>query len=279
MGEVRRTQLGRMWVIKTLVFGVVLLGLAVWGTLDAFWVYPAQGERHARWAKWQYLQAARDAGRLGSASVTDPSAEMRALSERRAEIERSAADKSSVDNASATMRLRLLDWMSALQIVGKLTPEETTIADARATLDALGTEWSAKPVPRKLAKWDIPVQYVFMVVGFGGGAWIFLKFARVRSKVYTWDAETQTLGLPGGATLTPSDIREFDKRRWHKYLVTIAVKDSHPKLAGAQMTLDLYHHTPLEEWVLQMEKTAFPPADPPSETSQSEPHAEKAGAA
>jgi hypothetical protein len=44
--------------------------------------------------------------------------------------------------------------------------------------------------------------------------------------------------------------------------VVLEVKEGHATLGGKGVKLDLFVHNPLEEWVLAMEKTAFPEAAP-----------------
>ena len=42
-----RTTLTRKWLVKMWIFTLFLLGLGVWGAIDAWVVYPKRGERHA----------------------------------------------------------------------------------------------------------------------------------------------------------------------------------------------------------------------------------------
>ncbi|MGH7132453.1 MAG: hypothetical protein ACREJO_10960, partial [Phycisphaerales bacterium] len=65
--------------------------------------------------------------------------------------------------------------------------------------------------------------------------------------------------FPDGKTIVPADIAEFDKRKWDKFYVTINLK------GGEARKLDLLRYVPLEEWVLAMERTAFPETAPPEE--------------
>ncbi len=93
---------------------------------------------------------------------------------------------------------------------------------------------------------------------WGFALYLIVLWVRVAAKTYTWDAAHQQLGLPGGASLVPTDLADVDKRKWHKFFVTLEINDTHPKLAGQGVTLDLYRYVPLEEWVLEMERTRFP---------------------
>ena len=77
--------------------------------------------------------------------------------------------------------------------------------------------------------------------------------------------------LPGGQKVGPGDIAEFDKRKWDKFLVTLTIKDSHPTLGGQRVVVDLYRHEPVEDWILAMERTAFPEtAGPKGEDGRAE---------
>ncbi len=67
-----------------------------------------------------------------------------------------------------------------------------------------------------------------------------------------------TLGLPGGHSLTPADLTDVDKRKWDKFFVSLVVKPGHATLGGKEVALDLLRYEPLEDWVLEMEKAAFP---------------------
>ena len=65
--------------------------------------------------------------------------------------------------------------------------------------------------------------------------------------------------IRGGEVVTPSDLEDVDKRRWDKFIVFLKIKGTHPTLAGQEVKVDLYHYTPpVEDWVLAMEKSAFP---------------------
>ena len=100
----------------------------------------------------------------------------------------------------------------------------------------------------------MPVQWLFVVVGFGLGG--YLVFLMVKCKAQAsrtkFESETQRLTVPSGASFTPADLEDVDKRLWHKYYVTMQLKD------GSEHKLDLLRYVPLEEWVLGMERTRFP---------------------
>ena len=92
-------------------------------------------------------------------------------------------------------------------------------------------------------------------------------FVRVSAKKYRWSPDTRTLTLPGGKTIAPAQIAEVDKRKWDKFFVTLRLNESSPE--PREVKLDLLRFTPLEAWVLEMEKHApnyVPPAEEPAET-------------
>lgn len=119
-------------------------------------------------------------------------------------------------------------------------------------LDELDKKWAKSNQTQPLAGYDLPVQWLFVVIGFGGGFYLLVLLARAASTKYRWDAAAHRLTLPGGRAIVPADLKDVDKRRWHKYYVTLLLND------GSAQTLDLYRYEPLESWVLEMERVAFP---------------------
>lgn len=244
-----QTKMHRPWLLKMVVFAAVLLGFGVYGYYDATIAYPARGVRHASFCKYQYLDTAFSAKKTESLGIADPSGEYRRL-------QSVTADK--LDNTDKAK----MEWLRSLSMVGRLTPEHTRIADASRDYEELKKEWlsgnKAKAAPKPLAGYDIPVQWVFVVIGFGGGGYLMLLVAMVSRRKYRWDEASKTLTLPGGATLTPADIEDFDKRKWDKFLIFLKIKPGHATLGGQELRLDLLRHFPLEQWVLEMERIAFP---------------------
>lgn len=248
-----RTRVGKAWLRKMAAFLLLLVGFGIWGLIDATSIYPERGIRHASYAKYDYLKLAKDKDKLAFMTpISDPVAELKRLNE-----EKAAGKLDSLEAAKQT-------WLEALSRVGKLTPAETTITDGPKALETLTKEWTTpdgkgpRAQPKPLAAYDLPLQWFFTALGFGGGLWLLVHILNITRKTYRWEAGTQRLTLPSGATLVPSDIEEFDKRKWDKFLIFLKVAPGHPTLAGKELKLDLYHHDPLEEWVLAMEKTRFP---------------------
>jgi hypothetical protein len=256
------TKPNRPWLLKMSAFLIVLIGFGIYGFYDATVAYPNRGIRHASFAQFQYLEEAKkDALSDTKTSVDDPAGE---LSRLKAE----GSDK--LTGAKAARYA----WLSALDVVGRLKPEYTQMPGPGEKLNptdklaALRKEWTgtsgAKNAPKPLSSYDIKVQWLFVIAGLGGGAFLLLHIVRILSRKYRWDPETKQLQLPDGSTLSPSDIAEFDKRKWDKFLIYLHIKPGHPKHGGKELLLDLYQHAPLESWVLEMERIAFPDHEPPT---------------
>jgi hypothetical protein len=259
-GGIQRTRLSPKWLAKTLIFLVVLFGFGCWGLYDATVVYPERGRGYAENAQRLYLRAAKEAGTLAGAGISDPAATYERVSDPATLRANRAleAEPSNPGHARAVTELKLYEWLQGLDRIGRLSPEHTQISDPYKTLDELDAAWSSRSQPKPLATWDLPVQWIFVVVGFGGGLALTVLFVRVRSLSYRWDPAPQRLFLPDGSSLVPADIAEFDKRKWDKFLVFLKIKPGHERHGGRELKLDLYRYVPLEEWILAMERTAFP---------------------
>lgn len=300
------TRLSRNWLIKQGAFLVVLLVFGVWGLADALHFYPRRGLEEASARLREHLQAAAAAGKLTPADlkVEDPRGALAALRPRAEEL-RGASLGSAADRA--TIDARFLDtrreWLESLARAWRLGPEPQTVVwpgqsagelpDAatrsvlfdhvrgvglvvstkgaqpqeippQRLLAELTQVWSARNAPKPLSSYDMFFQWFFVVAGFGGGAWLSVVLLRAASRTYRWNPATQTLTLPGGASFSPADLKEVDKRRWHKFFVTLHFKN------GASHTLDLLRYVPLEDWVLAMERTAFPESAEKAEARSAE---------
>ena len=288
MSEVQTTTLNRSWLLKTGVFMLVLFVFGFWGLADGLWLYPRRGMADASFQYKNFLVAADKAGRLttDTLKVTDPSAALQELQPKEADLRKASAGDTG-DARKAQMDLAKLGWLQSLNRAWRLNTEdkplahlgkpadralfvnlttgegytlpttagpgaEKTVLTPQALLNELGTHWNTTTPVSPLSGYDMLFQWVFVVVGLIGGGWILFTILRAKATRFTWDPARQCLTLPGGKSYVPADLEDIDKRLWHKYYVTLVAKD------GAQNKLDLLRFVPLEEWVLEMERTRFP---------------------
>lgn len=253
------TKPNRPWFLKMVIFLIALVGFGLYGLYDATVSYPARGLRHAQFQLYTFLDAAQTENLPDSqVTVEDPAAELKRLGDKGGERLTGAEGAK-------------FAWLKALSTVGKLKPDMTRIggSDARkALLTKLKAEWTtgsaARNAPKPLASYDIAVQWIFTALGLGGGLALFLHIIRILARKYRWDPEAKQLQLPDGSTLSPSDVEDFDKRKWDKFLIFLKIKPGHTPHGGKELKLDLYQHNPLESWVLEMERIAFPDREPPA---------------
>jgi len=290
MSQLLTSKVSRKWTIRMVVISIVLIAFGLWGLWDAVRVYPARGALAAEWLEFQFLEEfSRSRPPLDTrAGVADPAAEREKLSR----LMQEKGQLPPVDEA-------MVRWLDALRLIGKDDGPRATaiprddfrggdgsaVTDARARLEFLRAKFTTATgervtAPSPLSPWDIPVQWLIMALGVGIGGYVALLIFRVKSRVFRFDPESRTLTLPGGATISPGDIEDLDKRKWHKFYVSMVVKKDHPTLAGQAVELDLLRFEPVEAWVLEMEKAAFPdraaqdagepasPANPPPSDSQ-----------
>jgi len=272
---VTTTMLNRRWVFKMAIFIIALFGLALWGTADAFWIYPKKGAAHEKFMRKEYLERLDEKGLLlREASVNDPAAELQRLVD--------------LENAGETpVEKSRREWLTSLSRIANLeavaaanraeldrrganpgTPavaSSTMFADPRAALDGLRSELANQPQPTGLRAYDIPLQYLFMAIGFGGGLWMLLFLVSQSRKKYRYDHAEKRLTLPDGRSFTPDQIKSVDKRDWHKFFIHFTV-DGFDK----ELKLDLLRFAPLEEWALEMERL-HPNYEPPAEKPPEEP--------
>lgn len=259
-----RTRLARRYLFKTFIFLAVTAALALWFYLDAAVFYPRRGERDAEWARWQYLQACRGSSSTPNLplsswdepdpTVADPAAALQALEARAARAE-----------SLRDIELTRARWLSSLRSIGRLKATETAIPNPNGDLATLTTQWQGSNAPKPLSPWDIPVQWMLAGVCGAVALVVLAMFLRAARLTYRWDAVAHRLTLPDGSSLVPADVAEFDKRKWDKFLVSIKVKPGHERHGDKSLRLDLYRYTPLESWVLAMEKEAFPESSPPAD--------------
>jgi len=250
--ELLRTKASPKWLGKQMIFILLVAGFAMWALVDATYVYPKRGEQAADFLKMQYLKAALAPGVLERTSVEDPVADLEALSTRE-----KAASLSPVEKAR-------LEWLGALRNASRLDSSRTQIGEPRAMLSTLEKRFSnTKESPKALSRLDIPVQWaIFAACGAIALGMVYVLFRTVGT-VFRFDPATKTLTLPNGNAIAAKDVAVFDKRKWDKFLIFLKVREGAPALSGQEVRLDLLRHVPLEDWVLDMEKTAFPPADEP----------------
>lgn len=262
LAQAQRTHISSKWVVKMSVFMLALLVFGAWGLYDATVVYRRRGMQAAQIAEYRFLDALKDKNKdrltNETASLADPAAEIRRLQD---------ADRQG--NITPVDRAEL-DWLLQLKYVGELSPDNTRLPrkDYFAQGVSKGGEipdamnrWQAlkgAPSASALSAFDIPVQWLICVVGLGWGLYLAALMLSVRGRTYRWTPEEMRLHLPGGESFVPADIDEIDKRKWHKFFVAIKIRPAHPTLAGKSIELDLLRYVPLEEWVLQMERAAFP---------------------
>lgn len=284
-GGVQRTTLGRPWLLKTGAFMLFLVVFGVLGIVDAYWLYPRRGLADASYRLREWMADADRAGKLTPTTFAIPDLKV-ALKE----LEAREKDLKSIEQAdsaagrAAKADTSKLEYLRSLERTWRLTPDEKPLADMdkpqpkilvynpttgvgtsiasgtrtdlspRALLDELTQFWNKSKQPTPLSGFDLPFQYVFMVGGLGGG--LYLLFVMMRTaqtaRKFSWNPAEKRLTIPSGASLTPGDLVEVDKRLWHKFFVTLATKD------GSKHTLDVYKYVPLEAWVLDLERTAFP---------------------
>lgn len=261
---VQTTRLARRWVMKMTLFVVLLIGFGIYGLYDATIAYPKRGESSASWHLHQYLSKADEAssltGELGIPSGTTARVHMEDLESRLPELSQSAAGTTTRARDDLALVAKHA-WLKSLAVLGRLS-DERVAADLgerpRETLAALTQRWTTANQPKPLASYDIPVQWLFTVIGFGGGLWMLVHVLRVASRKYTWDAAALRLGVPGGNSVTADDVEVFDRRKWDKFLVFLKIKPQHPQLGGREIKLDLYQYEPLEAWYLAMHRAARP---------------------
>lgn len=270
-GAQQVSTVGVKWLRKMVIVMVIVFGIGSWAFYDATIKYPAKGEAFAQWAEWQYLllldeesRSLRDPGILTrTAAVSDPVGELARL----------RADPT-VRAARPSMQARFV-WLESLSFVGLLKPENTDF-DApapRERLAELQVMWETQSPPPPLHSYDLPFQWIMLVAGYGFGLYLLYLVARVYATKYRWEPATKALTLPGGATITPADLEEIDKRKWHKFIVTLKIKQGVPKVGGQAIRVDTYRHALVEDWILAMEAEAFPSQEPeaaPSEAAAEE---------
>lgn len=265
---VQRAPLNKVWVVKIVVITFFLLGFGMYGLYDATIAYPARGEKYAQFCQWQYLQMLQNAESeqpgifISEASVNDPADAYARLTdpETLARNRSNAADTSSTITLRSTARMQRLEWLKALRTIGKMQPSDTTMLAPREKLRELDTFWAKQESqPKALAFYDIPSQWLIMVVCWAFGAWLILLMLRTMARRYTFDASELRLTTPAGS-FAADDLAEVDKRKWDKYIVFLRLTEGH-SIGSKEMKFDTYRHAKLEEWILAMEEARFGPQE------------------
>jgi hypothetical protein len=254
--QVTRTTLARQWLVRMIIITVVLWGFGAWALYDATVAYPRRGRLHADALKLEYLQVARNAGRLYDTSVLDPKGDLADLRGR------DVTETSEFDRAKR-------EWLDALAVpgLGMLDAEHTTIRNPEEELTRLSEFFDKRRAPSGLNDYDILMQWLILVVCWGIGAYMLVLFAMVKARKYSWDADKRTLTLPGGQRLAPADLDPADPAdlsKWHKFIIFLRPRagDTGPK---GEIKLDLFRHHPLEDWVRVLVKGADPDFEFPDE--------------
>lgn len=247
------TRLERRWLFRMTLLSFFFGLFALWGLYDATVAYPKRGRLAAEGYLLDLLRMKLDqpAWRTAEVGTSEPGAELARLSEK---IESQTAN----DFDQARHR-----WLEALKYVGDLEPAQTAIAEPiakRHELEAAAASLPPNQRAKPLSMWDIPAQWLIFASCGALAIYMLALLFTVAKRRYTWEPGALRLGLPGGHTLAPADIGEFDKRKWHKFIVLLRVRPEHRTLGGKAVKLDLYCHTNLESWVLAMEKAVNPSA-------------------
>lgn len=260
-GGERTTSLNRRWVLKMCAFLLAMLVLGVWGAYDAFWLYPQRGLDSAEYLQMKYLEEANKMGTASLAGVKAPKTELMRLRETEPAV---GVELARMRWLEALSLVRNLDKIEAQLAAGEAVDPgpDTSMPNGSAKLEELTRKWSSKTQPAALSAFDIPVQYLFVVIGLGLSAYIVVFLAKCSRTKFRYEPGTMRLTMPDGRSFVPADIEEVDRRLWHKFFVEMKVKGL------GTVKLDLLRYAPLEEWFLEMEKAS--PGYVPPETEEAE---------
>ena len=245
-------------------------------------------------------------------AVADPVAELERLKSDEVQERNLQALQGGPRQRRAEMEVSRQLWLEALSTIGRLDPAYTnfyrnpdeaaaaelaalepttanaeTISGLRSRLDPvaprdrfqeLNARWTNVAQPAPLRSYDIPVNKIQAVVCLAFAGYLLFLFVKVATKTYRWDPESKTLTLPSGESIAPADLEDVDKRKWDKFIVFLRVKDSHSQLAGKEIRFDTYRHGHIEDWILEMERVAFPDRAEEESEAAPEPQANPDGA-
>lgn len=292
MDQTQHARLSPRYWIKQAIITLIVLGLGIWGFLDGFIIYPAQAVKYAQWSEWEYLRfldspppGSAVGASLAAASIADPQQTYEQLG------------RPSNNRSPATLNDYRGNWLDALSIAGRLDPMYTTyprenehegkVGSSFERLGELRETWGQVDrgkAPKRRSRLDILAQYPIFLIGVGLAIYFGYGLMRAASTRYAWDPSAKRITLPGGIQVTPNQIQEFDKSRWHKFYVQLHLTEDHPTHGGRVIQVDLYRHTGVEDWILEMERERFPereradtPSPEPAHTQETEPQAEEPG--
>jgi len=245
------TKLNRRWLVKMSIFLIALTGLGIWGLIDALVVYPNRGRASAEFLQFRYLEQAERSGQLLRTTVEDPAAELkrlRAAGDQLNDVERARRQwLHALSMISSLPRIAEQNRAESAKPIGQRGDTPTMFSDPRGRLDTLTQKWSTQTAPKPLSGLDIPSQWVFVAVGFGGAAYLTFFLLRCCRVKFRYAPAERRLTLPSGKSFTPADMKEIDKRLWHKYFLFVTLNDGSPEIK-----LDLLRYSPLETWILEM---------------------------
>ncbi len=248
------TSTNRTWLIKFVIFFVVSAGLGAWFWVDGLIVYPERGKDSARFTLLQYLDVLEDERRLtaANAAVTDPAETLAELSNNEPESQIEILRRNWL---RALSRVKTLDQVvQAEDVEGSDDPDSshyylyTNITNPRGALADLERVFENRGEPAALAAYDIPLQLILGVVCTIAAIFVALRIVQTASVTFHYDHASHTITGPKGLTASPDNVAVVDKRKWDKFFVFLKLDD------GSEHKLDLYRFTPLEDWVLDLEK-------------------------
>lgn len=280
------TTLGRGWILKTALFLALLLGFGIAGLLDALYFYPRRGEMYSAQMLTEHLEAAKAVNRLTSndLKVADPRAALADLKNQAESLTKRSTSSNAAEANDAAFHLTRLRWLESLALMWRLNADPRPVDQEKGPpavkiyfdpkegqgfsvpsgggdrsplapqklYDALIARKARTANVTPLSGLDMLFQWVFVVLGFGGGGYMLINLVRTLSKKYRWEPELQRLTLHDGRQIRPDDVKDFDRSLWHKFFMLVHLND------GVVYKLDLYKYHPLEDWVVEMEHTRFP---------------------
>lgn len=231
------TRLSRGWLIRTLVFIAVWFGLAIWAYYDATIAYPKRGEEYATFVEYRWLGELANENLIHTVSskVADPSARLAELKGR--------------ENNGAERTER--EWLVALDVIGRLDDATTRVADPRARLAELDDKLKARKQPKKLNRYDIPIQWLILAVGLILGVWTLVNLIKASRRHYAYDKDTGQITI-NGQQIPFDKMTGIDMRKWQKK--SIAMLETN----DGSFKLDAWVHAELDTMIEDIDKRLHP---------------------